>query len=323
MSLWQQRRVMVTGGAGLLGSHLVAALRRRGCRDPFVVRSRDFDLTVEADVIRLLETARPEVVFHLAGSVRGIRANQERPADFMYENLTMGTLLLHHACRFGVERLVAAGPGCGYPLDSALPFREETLWDGMPQAETAPYALAKRLIHIQAQAYYRQHGFVSIVTIPGNLYGPGDRFQPAEATVIPSLIAKFVDAADEGAESVTVWGSGRATRDFLYAGDAARGLLAAAERYDRPELVNLSSGVETSIAEVAALLAELAGFRGRIVWDTSQPEGQLRRCLDAGKARRELDFRPKVSLREGLLRTIRWYRQQRPASARAAAEVSV
>lgn len=315
MSYWRRKRVVVTGGAGLLGRHVVRALGERGCPEPFVVRSRDYDLTEEDAVVRLLETKRPEVVFHLAGSVGGIRAVQERPADFFYDNLAMGTFLLHHAQRLGVGRLVAAGPGCGYPEGAPLPLREDSLWDGPPQAETAPYALAKRLLHIQSQAYYEQYGFVSIIAIPGNLYGPHDKFDPAEATVVPALIAKFVRAGEAQEESVHVWGSGSATRDFAYAGDVALGMLAAAERYDRAEVVNLSSGEETSIRELAEILSEVTGFKGRVVWEAGQPEGQRRRRFDISKARRDLAFAPRVALREGLRRTVEWYRSQRLSPA--------
>lgn len=314
MTFWRGRRVVVTGGAGLLGCHVVQALREQGCRDPFVVRSRDYDLTKEEAVVRLLEEKRPQIVFHLAGSVGGIRANGERPADFFYDNLMMGTFLLHHAHRLDVERLVAAGPGCGYP-DGAPLLREEGLWDGPPQPETAPYALAKRLLHTQSQAYYQQYGFVSVIAIPGNLYGPYDKFDPAEATVVPSLIAKFVRAVEAREESVQVWGSGDATRDFAHAGDVALGMLAAAERYDRAELVNLSSGEETSIRELVEILRDVTGFGGRVIWDTSQPEGQQRRRFDISKARRDLAFEPRVSLREGLRRTVDWYRSQPPGAA--------
>jgi len=315
VSYWRRKRVVVTGGAGLLGCHVVQALREQGCPDPFVVRSRDYDLRNEDAVVLLLETTRPAIVFHLAGSVGGIRANQERPADFFYDNLTMGTFLLHHAQRLGVERFVAAGPGCGYPDGAPVPLREESLWDGPPQGETAPYALAKRLLHTQSQAYYEQYGFVSIITIPGNLYGPHDKFDPAEATVIPSLIAKFVRAVEAQDESVQVWGSGSATRDFAYAGDVALGMLAAAERYDCAEVVNLSSGEETSIRELVEILIEVTGFKGRVVWDAGQPEGQQRRRFDVSKARRDLGFAPRVTLREGLRRTVQWYRSQRPSPA--------
>ena len=314
MTYWRGKRVVVAGGAGLLGCHVVQALREQGCPDPFVVRSRQYDLTKEDAAVRLLEEKRPQIVFHLAGSVGGIRANTERPADFFYDNLMMGTFLLHHSQRLGVERLVAAGPGCGYP-DGLPLLREESLWDGPPQPETAPYALAKRLLHIQSQAYYRQYGFVSVIAIPGNLYGPHDKFDPAQATVVPSLIAKFVRAVETGEESVQVWGSGNATRDFAYAGDAAQGMLAAAERYDRAEAVNLSSGEETSIRELVETLREVTGFEGRVVWDTSQPEGQQRRRFDISKARRDLGFEPRVSLREGLRRTVEWYRSQWPGPA--------
>lgn len=311
MSHWADKRVLVTGGAGFVGTNLVAALRAAGGREIVIVRSRDYDLTREGDVIRLLEDTRPQVVFHLAGYVGGILANKERPADFFYRNLMMGTLLIHHASRGKVERLVAAGAGCGYPEHAPVPLQEASFWDGYPQKESAPYSLAKRLLIVQAEAYYRQYGFVTVVGVPGNVYGPYDNFDLYQAHVIPALVRKFVEAAEDAAPEVVVWGSGRPARDFVYVGDVARGLLLAAERYQQPALVNLSSGVDTTVRQVVDTLVELSGFSGRVVWDSSKPDGQLRRVFDISRARRELGYEPQVDLREGLRRTVDWYRSHR------------
>jgi GDP-L-fucose synthase len=310
MSYWSDRRVVVTGGAGFIGSHVVEALRAQGC-EPFVVRSREYDLTRENAVGRLYEDARPQVVFHLAGLVGGIGANKERPAEFFYQNLTMGTSLLHLGMRYGAEKFVAAGAGCGYPQDAPMPLKESSFWDGLPQPESAPYSLAKRLLHIQSQAYFRQYGFNSVVAIPGNVYGPSDNFDLQASHVVPALVRKFADAVEAGHSRVVVWGSGRPTRDFVYAGDVARGMLLAGAHYDGAELVNISSGVETSVREVAETLAEVTGFKGRIVWDDGQPEGQPRRVFDVTKSQRDLGFRAEVGLREGLESTVAWYRENR------------
>ena len=308
MSYWSGKRVTVTGGAGFIGSHVVEGLREEGC-DPFVVRSAQYDLTRENDVVLLYEDTRPDVLFHLAGLVGGIAANKERPAEFFYQNLTMGTFLLHLGMRFGVQKFVAAGAGCGYPQAAPMPLKESSFWDGPPQPESAPYSLAKRLLQVQSWAYFQQYGFNSVIAVPGNVYGPSDNFDLRASHVAPALVRKFVEAVESGHDRVVVWGSGKPTRDFVYAGDVARGMLLAAERYDAAELVNISSGVETSIRSVAETLAEVTGFKGRIVWDDSQPEGQSRRLFDVTKAERELGFRAEVGLREGLERTASWYRE--------------
>ena len=310
MSFWQGKRVLVTGGAGFIGSHVVEALEQKDCSDIFVVRSKEYDLTKEDDVIRVLEVARPDIVIHLAGLVGGISANLERPADFFYQNLTMGTLMLHHACRLGVQKFVAAGAG-HYPLSSPVPYKEETFWDGLPQPESAPYSLAKRLLQTQSIAYYQQHGFPSAICILANVYGPNHTFDLQFSPVVPALIRKFVEAAENGTDGITVWGTGRPTRDFIHVSDAARGLLLAAEKYERAELVNISSGTETTIRELVDILVELTGFKGRVEWDTSRPDGALRHCLDATKAKKKLGFQVQVGLREGLERTIAWYKENR------------
>ena len=313
MSYWSDKRVVVTGGAGFIGSHVVEALKAEGC-EPFVVRSHDYDLTRENDVALLYEDRRPEVVFHLAGLVGGIAANKERPAEFFYQNLMMGTFMLHLGHRLGVNKFVAAGAGCGYPQDAPMPLKEASFWDGLPQPESAPYSLAKRLLHIQSQAYYQEYGFNSIICIPGNVYGPNDNFDLRASHVVPALVRKFVDAVGSGHSEVVVWGSGRPTRDFVYAGDVARGMLLAAERYGGAELINISSGVETRVREVVETLAQVTGFKGRIVWDESQPEGQHRRVFDVTKARRDLGFRAEMGLRQGLEATVAWYQENRAAA---------
>ncbi len=311
MSFWRDKRVVVTGGTGFIGSHLVEALKTAQCRETFVVRHTEYDLSKEEDVVRLLERTQPEIVIHLAGLVGGIGANKARPADFFYQNLTMGTFMLHHSWRLGVQKFVAAGAGCGYPEHAPMPLKEESFWAGLPQEESAPYSLAKRLLHIQAIAYFKQHGFPAVIAIPGNVYGPYDNFDLEVSHVVPALVRKFADAAERGAAEVTVWGTGRPTRDFVYAGDVAQGILLAAERYETPELVNISSGIETSIRELTGMISEVTGFHGRVVWDTSRPDGQLRRCFDIGKAKTDFGFEPQVSLGEGLRRTVAWFQENR------------
>ena len=314
MSLWASKRVVVTGGAGFLGSHVIRELESAGCREVLVVRSRDYDLTKEGGAIRLMADTQPDIVFHLAGLVGGIGANKARPADFFYQNLMMGTFMLHHACRAKVEQFVAAGAGCGYPEHAPMPLKETDFWSGLPQAESAPYSLAKRLLQIQSLAYHQQYGFVSIIGVPGNVYGPDDNFDLEASHVVPALVRKFVDAQERREKRVVVWGTGRPSRDFVYASDVARGLLLACERYKGPELVNISSGVETTVAELVETLVSITGFEGEVVWDESRPDGQARRCFDISKAERDLGFRPAVGLREGLERTVDWYRANKVAA---------
>lgn len=311
MPFWENKSVIVTGGAGFIGSHVVEALKEEGCHQVIVVRRRDYDLTREENAVRLLEDTHPDIVIHLAGLVGGILANKERPAEFFYQNITMGTFMIHHSWRYGVKKFVAAAAGCGYPEHAPMPLKETYFWDGFPQQESFPYSLAKRMLHIQSMAYFKQYGFSSVIVIPGNVYGTNDNFDLSAGHVIPALVRKFVDAVERGDKQVVVWGSGKPSRDFVYAGDVARGMLLAAEKYDEPELVNLSSGVETSIREVVDLLVELTGFNGQVVWDTSRPDGQLHRCFDVSKAKTELGFETRVSLREGLRLTVEWYQKNR------------
>ena len=305
---WKRRRVLVTGGHGFVGHAVVAQLRRLGVEQLFIARSRDYDLTKETEVVRLLGDSKPEIVFHLAGLVGGILPNKERPAEYFFRNLMMGTLLLHHAHQAGVQRFVAAGAGCGYPEHAPIPLQETSFWAGLPQKESAPYSLAKRLLTVQSEAYFRQYGFVSIICVPGNVYGPWDNFNLQDAHVVPALVRKFVEAAQANDRSVPVWGDGRPSRDFVYVDDVALGMIRAVEVYDRNELVNISSGVETTIREVCGHLAELTGFEGAIEWDPSKPSGQLRRCFDISKSKRDLEFVPQTDIRTGLARTVEWYR---------------
>lgn len=315
MSFWKNNKVVVTGGAGFIGSHVVEALRAEGCSQIKIVRSKDYDLTKEETVAHLMEATHPDIVLHLAGLVGGILANKERPAEFFYQNITMGTFLIHYAWRYGVKKLVAAAAGCGYPENAPVPLKEISFWDGFPQQESFPYSLAKRMLHIQSMAYFKQYGLKSATIIPGNVYGPYDNFDYNASHVIPALVRKFVDAIEQGDKQVVVWGTGKPARDFVYAGDVARAMLLAAEKYNQPELVNVSSGVDTSIREVVSLLAELAGFDGQVVWDTNRPDGQMRRLFDVSKAKADLGFEARVGLREGLKLTIDWYRKNK-ATAR-------
>jgi GDP-L-fucose synthase len=306
---WADRRVVVTGGAGFLGSFVVEALVRRGSPAPFVPRSRDYDLRREADIVRMLDAARPELIIHLAAVVGGIGANRENPGRFFYDNLVMGAQLMEQARRHGVGKFVAIGTVCSYPKFAPVPFREEDLWNGYPEETNAPYGLAKKMLLVQAQAYRAQYGFDAIFLLPVNLYGPRDNFDPRSSHVIPALIKKCVDAVASGAGEIEVWGSGRATREFLYVEDAAEAIVLAAEQYDGAEPVNLGAGHEISIKALVELIAELAGFRGRLVWDASKPDGQPRRMLDTSRAAKYFGFVAKTAFEDGLRRTIAWYRQ--------------
>ncbi len=310
MSFWKENRFLVTGGAGFVGSFVTAGLRARGADHVFVPRSRDYDLRWPDAVVRLLEDSRPDVVIHLAAVVGGIGANRARPAEFFYENLTMGIHLLHQAWRAGVKKFVSIGTVCAYPKYTETPFKESSLWDGYPEETNAPYGLAKKMLLVQGQAYREQYGFNAIYLLPTNLYGPGDNFHPGTSHVIPALIRKFSEARQAGAGQVVAWGSGTPTREFLYVADAAEGILLATEHYNKPEPVNLGTGVETSIKELAYQIAGLIGYRGHIIWDTSQPDGQPRRLLDVSRALHEFGFRANTPLEEGLAHTIRWYQEQ-------------
>jgi GDP-L-fucose synthase len=305
-------RIVVTGGAGFLGRHVVAELRQRGCRDVFVPRSARYDLRTEDAVRRLYHEHRPDIVIHLAAVVGGIGANRANPGTFFYDNLMMGALLLEHARRAGVAKFVGIGTICSYPKWTPVPFREESLWDGYPEETNAPYGLAKKMLLVQAQAYRQQYGMNAIYLMPTNLYGPADHFGP-NGHVIPMLIARYFDALETGATEVVAWGDGTPTREFLYVADAAEGIVAATERYDGVEPVNLGSGEEISIRDLTERIARAVGFHGRITWDTSKPNGQPRRCLDTSRAAAWFGWRARTPFDEGLRRTVEWYRAERAA----------
>lgn len=307
MSFWENKRVIVTGGAGFLGSYVVDKLRERGCREITVPRSKENDLTQQQVIKDLLATVKPDMIIHLAAVVGGIGANRENPGSFFYQNLMMGTMLMEEARLAGVEKFVALGTICAYPKFTPVPFKEENLWIGYPEETNAPYGLAKKMMLVQSQAYRQQYGFNSIYLLPVNLYGPRDNFDPSSSHVIPALIKKCIDAKNSNASFIEVWGDGSATREFLYAEDAAEGILLAAERYESSEPVNLGSGMEISIKELVTLIAELCAFEGEIRWDTTKPNGQPRRCLDTTKAQEEFGFKASTDFREGLKRTIDWY----------------
>jgi GDP-L-fucose synthase len=307
----RDKRILITGGAGFLGSHLVDVLEARGCRKLFIPRSREYDLRRETDVARVYEWARPEVVIHLAAIVGGIGANRAHPGKFFYDNLLMGALLMENARRAGVEKFVAVGTICSYPKFTSVPFREDTLWDGYPEETNAPYGLAKKMLLVQAQAYRQEYGFNAIYLLPVNLYGPRDNFDPETSHVIPALIKKCFDAVHRGDPEIVVWGDGSPTREFLYVEDAAEAIVLATERYDKPDPVNIGTGFEISIRKLVELISKHTGFPGRIVWDTTKPNGQPRRCLDTTRAEREFGFRAPTSFEKGLLTTIHWYRSQR------------
>jgi len=309
----RKKKVVVTGGAGFLGSAVMEKLRQRGCPPSSLVavRRAEFDLVHEDDVRRMYETHRPDVVVHLAAIVGGIGANRERPGDFYYQNMVMGAMLMEYARQAGVGKFVAVGTICAYPKFTPVPFREEDLWSGYPEETNAPYGLAKKMLLVQSQAYRQQYGFDSIYLLPVNLYGPRDNFDPKSSHVIPALIRKCVEAVERGDQVVEIWGTGRATREFLYVEDAAEGILLAAEHYDGSEPVNLGAGFEVTIRDLAETIAKLTGFTGRLVWNTSQPDGQPRRCLDTTRAATFFGFKAMTPFEEGLRQTVEWYRSSR------------
>lgn len=305
------RRIMVTGGAGFLGTAVVRRLEAAGARDVFVPRSADYDLRTADGIERALADARPEVIVHLAAVVGGIGANRENPGRFFHDNAIMGIALMERARLGGVDRFVGIGTVCSYPRDTPVPFREEDLWSGYPEETNAPYGLAKKMLLVQGQAYRAQYGFDAIHLIPVNLYGPGDDFDPASSHVIPALVRKCLEARDEGRDRIEVWGTGRATREFLFVEDAAEGIVLATERYDSPQPVNLGTGREIAIRDLVALIAELTGFRGEVRWDASRPDGQPRRALEVSRAREGFGFVARTPLEDGLRRTIEWYQGTR------------
>jgi GDP-L-fucose synthase len=304
---WQKKRVVVTGGAGFLGSFVVEKLQERGCREIIVPRSREYDLRNRDAIVKLYEVTRPHIVIHLAAVVGGIGANRRNPGRFFYDNAIMGIQLMEYARQFGVEKFVAIGTVCSYPKVTPVPFKEDDLWNGYPEETNAPYGLAKKMMLVQAQAYRAQYGFNAIYLIPVNLYGPRDNFDLETSHVIPAIIRKCVEAKESGRDEIVLWGDGSPTREFLYVEDAAEGIILATERYNGELPINLGTGEEISIRDLAALIARETGFNGRFVWDTTKPNGQPRRCLDVTRAKMLFGFQAKYSLRDGIARTVNWF----------------
>jgi GDP-L-fucose synthase len=311
-SFWKNKSVIVTGGAGFLGGYIVDRLRAQGCTRIFIPQITEFDLTSEEAVIRLYRTFPADLVIHLAANVGGIGANRANPGKFYYDNLVMGALLMEHARRARVKKFVALGTICSYPKFTPVPFKEDDLWNGYPEETNAPYGLAKKMLLVQAQSYRQQYGFNAIVLLPVNLYGPRDNFNLESSHVIPALIRKCNEAKQRGDKEIVVWGTGAATREFLYVEDAAEGIVAAAEKYDGPEPVNLGAGFEIAIKDLVPMIARLTGFQGKIVWDSSRPDGQPRRCLDVTRARERFGFTARTTFENGLRQTIEWYLKNGP-----------
>jgi GDP-L-fucose synthase len=305
-----KKRIVVTGGTGFLGSRLCRLLRARGCADVVALGRRDYDLVRADEIRRMYETLQPRIAIHLAAVVGGIGANRAHPGRFFYENAIMGIELMEQGRRAGVEKFVAVGTICAYPKFTPVPFHEDDLWNGYPEETNAPYGLAKKMMLVQAQAYRQEYGFNAVYLLPVNLYGPGDNFDPETSHVIPALIRKCVEARESGGDEIVVWGDGSPTREFLYVDDAAAGIVLAMERYDGPEPVNIGSGAEISIRDLARLIVEETGFRGRISWDTTKPNGQPRRRLDVSRAEALFGFRAGKPFREGLRETVAWYEAQ-------------
>jgi len=306
----KNKRITITGGKGFLGKHLIKAFRNHGHENITVADLPDYNLIDLGDVRRLYEETRPDIVVHLAAKVGGIGFNQENPGSLFYDNIMMGVQLIHEGYLRKIDKFVALGTICAYPKFTPVPFREDDLWNGYPEETNAPYGLAKKMMLVQSQAYRQQYGFNSIFLLPVNLYGPGDNFDPRSSHVIPALIKKCVDARIRGEKEIVVWGSGQATREFFYVEDAAEAIVLATERYNKSEPVNIGAGFEISIRDLVELIVELTGFKGRIAWDATQPDGQPRRMLDTTKAFTELGFRAATDFREGLRKTISWYEME-------------
>ena len=302
-----KKRICITGGAGFLGFHLIKNLKNRGCENIFVPLIEDYDLTTEKDIIRMYNDANPDIVIHLAAVVGGIGANMDHPGSFYYKNLMMGAQLIEIARQKKLEKFVALGTICAYPKFTPVPFKEEELWNGYPEETNAPYGIAKKCMLVQLQSYKQEYGFKGIFLLPVNLYGPRDNFNPRSSHVIPALIKKCIDAKNSGKNEIICWGTGKATREFLYVEDAAEGIALATESYDGDEPVNLGAGFEISIKDLVELVAEKTGFTGKITWDSSKPDGQPRRCLDTSRAKELFDFTAKTKFEEGIEKTIKWY----------------
>ena len=305
------KRICVTGGAGFLGTHLIRRLKEHGAKEIFVPQYPEYDLVREADIIRMIDTAKPDIIIHLAAKVGGIGANREKPGEFFYDNLMMGVQLIHQSWLKGVEKFVAIGTICAYPKYTPIPFKEEDLWNGYPEETNAPYGLAKKMLLVQSQSYREQYGYNSIFLLPVNLYGPGDNFNPASSHVIPALIRKYLEAKEQGANEIVAWGDGSPTREFIYVEDAAEGIALATQKYNSSEPVNIGSSFEISIKDLTETIARLTGFNGSIRWDTTKPNGQPRRKLDTTRAREAFGFEAKTDFEEGLKRTIAWYANER------------
>ncbi len=309
MIFWENKRILVTGGAGFLGSHLVQKLKEKGSKNIFIPTHDKFDLREKQDIIRMYEEAHPDILIHLAARVGGIGANMEYPGEFFYDNLIMGIQLMEYARRYSVEKFVGLGTICAYPKFTKVPFKEEDLWNGYPEETNAPYGLAKKMLLVQAQAYRKQYGFNAIYLLPVNLYGPGDKFHPEYSHVIPGIIRKCFEAIENKEDEIVLWGTGKPTREFLYVEDCAEAICLATEKYNKSEPLNIGSGLEISIKDLAKLIVELTGFKGRVTWDRAKPDGQPRRCLDTSNAQREFGFRAETDFKEGLKKTIDWYRE--------------
>ena len=307
----EQKRITITGGKGFLGNHLLKKFKDKGCLNIGIADLPDYDLTDIHDVRRMYEETKPEIVIHLAAKVGGIGFNQEKPAELFYDNLMMGTQLLHEAYRRNIEKFVALGTVCAYPKFTPVPFREDDIWNGYPEETNAPYGLAKKMMLVQSQAYRQQYGFNSIFLLPVNLYGPGDNFDPRSSHVIPALIKKCFDAMDNKADELEVWGTGSATREFFYVEDAAEAIFLATLLYNKSEPVNLGAGSEISIKDLTNIIVDLSGFSGRIVWDKTKPDGQPKRMLDTSRAMKEFGFAAKTDIYSGLAKTIEWYKENR------------
>lgn len=304
------KRVVVTGGKGFLGTHLIKELENYDCKEIIVIDQEDYDLTNNLFVIKMYADKKPDIVIHLAAKVGGIGFNQDKPAELFYDNLIMGTQMLHQAYKNKIEKFVAIGTICAYPKYAPVPFKEEDIWNGYPEETNAPYGLAKKMMLVQSQAYRQQYDFNSIFLLPVNLYGPGDNFNPNSSHVIPALIKKCMDAIDNNQDSIEIWGTGLATREFFYVEDAARAICMATDSYDESEPINLGSGFEISIEKLTKLIVKLTGFKGKIIWNTDKPDGQPRRMLDTSKALREFGFVARTNLESGLIETIEWYKKK-------------
>lgn len=305
----KNKKIIVTGGAGFLGKYVVKKLKEKECKDIFIPLIEDYDLRDLDAIKRMYKDANADIVIHLAAIVGGIGANRENPATFFYDNLIMGIQLMEQARLHNIEKFIAIGTICAYPKYTPVPFKEEDLWNGYPEETNAPYGLAKKMLLVQSQAYRAQYGFNSIYLLPVNLYGPGDNFDPKSSHVIPALIKKFYEAKLNNNDEVIVWGTGKASREFLYVEDCAEAIILATERYDKSDPVNIGAGFEITIKNLAEKIKEIIGFSGKVIWDTSKPDGQPRRCLDTTKAEREFGFKAKTDFDEGLKKTIEWYKK--------------